>query len=313
MANLSVNDVGKRNNVNIFAEKVLNKSPFITDQKKEVIIGYKDQKSNKSFHDALKTMGVDFFDTLKQNKSIILPTPDGKGYPLTKLFKSSEFGGAGTGARTAKEDAQLSNLKKEIQEVMDKTKMPYVPIKVQNKVHKVIGAESTPGTPKSDFHLIDIEGKECVWISHKDGKTEKDFQQWGGMTESQIEKHPEVGKFIEDVRKMFPDGIPPATTAARYIKDLKLKNMAVFGVDYGKSESRQNCSVLLQGIVSLKKSGNNYLLNATAHVEYNGETPDGNYEPIMVVIHKCDRANFNIKCARFSIYPKNGRKISMWI
>jgi hypothetical protein len=239
----------------------------------------------------------------------------GNPVALTSLYKGAEFGGAGAGSRTAKEDAQLNALNKAIEQIMTENKMSYVPIKVLKTVHKVVSAESTPGTPKSDFHLVDINGNECVWISHKDGRSEKDFSQWGGMSEKEVSvyKHPEVQKFIKDIKNQFPNGIPKATTIARGIKDNKLKNLAVFGVDYGKKLGRQNVSVLLQGSVGLAGNIKAYELTASAHVEYNGETPSGNYEPILSAMHKCDRNQFGIKCGRFSIYTLGGRKITQWI
>lgn len=315
MANLSITELGKRNNYAIFAEKVRKGIPFVYDGK-EVKIGYKSRAKNNEWAKNIESMGDAAFTLLKNSRgSIILPTTDGKDVPLTGLYKGAEFGGAGAGSRTAKEDAQLVALNKALEEIMKKSKTSYVPVKVLNTVHKVVKAESTPGTPKSDFHLVDVDGNECVWISHKDGRSEKDFSQWGGMSEKEatVYRHPEVQKFINDIKKSFPDGIPKATTVARKIRDNKLKNLAVFGVDYGKKLGRQNVSVLLQGSVGLAASGKSYKLTASAHVEYNGETPDGNYEPILSAMHKCDRSQFGIKCGRFSIYTLGGRKITQWI
>jgi len=316
MANLSIPELDKRNNFAVFADKVRKGLPFIDQTGKEIVVGYKTRARNAAWANDIATHREKAFEELKNARgSVILPTINTVPTPLTNLYKSSEFGGAGAGARTAKEDAQLSELRDQLVNVMERSKQSFVPIKANGKVHKVVGADSTPGTPKSDFHLIDTDGKECVWISHKDGTTARSFSQWGGMSEKErpVYMHPEVQSFIEEVRDMYPKGVPPATTVARKIRDTKLKNLAVFGIDYGSKLGRQNVSVLLQGTVGIKNSGNSYQLTASAHVEYNGQTPTGTYEPILMAMHKCDRSQFGIKCGRFSIYTAGGRKINQWV
>ena len=84
---------------------------------------------------------------------------------------------------------------------------------------------STPGTPKSDFHLVDINGNEIVWISHKDGKTAKDFQQWGGISQAKepsVYSNEEVQTFVKDLKTAYPNGLPRETTLFRKIKNKQL-------------------------------------------------------------------------------------------
>jgi hypothetical protein len=314
---LSVTELGKRDNMDVFATKIEKGTPFIMVGGGEIVIGLKSKADNKKFAAAIRRDGADALIPLKNTRgTIMLPTPNGESVSIGQLEKTTEFGAKGAGSGTAKEDAQLAKLNKDIAAVMKETGMPYVSIRVKNKTHKVVKAVSTPGTPKSDFHLVDINDKEVVWISHKDGKNEKGFSQWGGVSEKEVKvaAHSEVQRFIADIKSKFgKTGVPPRTTVARKIRDKKLKNMAVFGVDYGGPEGRQNTSVMLQGTVGLKKAGKTYTLDASTHVGYGGETPTGGYEPVLMVIHKCDRNQFGIKCARFSIYPKNGRKVTEWI
>ena len=67
---------------------------------------------------------------------------------------------------------------------------------------------STPGTPKSDFHFLDLEGKEIVWMSHKDGSKASDFQQWGGISKNvpNTHNHKETKEFLGDLKENFEDG-----------------------------------------------------------------------------------------------------------
>jgi hypothetical protein len=218
--------------------------------------------------------------------------------------------GSGVGG-TAKEDAQLASLQKQIQDELSKTDLMELKIKIGNKYYAVAGAATTPGTPKSDFHLLNNKGIEVVWISHKDGSKAKDFQQWGGMSaraEPEIAKHKETQKFINDVKKEFGGVMPRATTVARPVKDKNLMGMSVYGNKYKSGVlGRQNVTILLQGPVKLVKSKNYYELESN-HTSINGDIMTGDYAPVFMAIYKGDRNNFGVKGARFAIQPKASRK-----
>jgi hypothetical protein len=238
---------------------------------------------------------------------------DGKGntYSLKDIAKNSEFGGRGSGGGTVKEDRELASLIEQIDAAKSDMASATIKIKVGNKTYDVYGAASTAGTPKSDFHLLDIDGKEIVWLSHKDGSKAKDFQQWGGISsakEPTIFAHKETQKFISDLKKDYPDGLPPATTLYRKIKDDKLKMLSVYGNKYGGKLGQQNVSMLLQGPVKLVKKGKHYELSAN-HVHYNGDSVDGDgYDPVLMAIYKGDRSDAGVKGTRIVISPVGGRK-----
>jgi len=247
-------------------------------------------------------------DSATLNKIGLLDTK-GNQYAFGKLEKTAEFGGKGAGFGTTKEDIQLTSLQEQIVKLKNKLKSATVPIRVGNKTYNIAGAASTPGTPKSDFHLVDNDGKERVWISHKDGRTAKDFQQWGGMTEVEMKNHIEIKQFAKDVSEKFEGRIPRATTVARKIKDKNLKNMSVYGVDYGKALGQQNVSILIQGPVVLEERGKSYRFKSN-HVHFNGEEMQKEFEPVLMAMYKGDRNNFGVTGARFAIQPMGSRKIT---
>jgi|TARA_R110000744_G_scaffold11646_5_gene35214 hypothetical protein len=286
----------------IFLKKYKNKEPFdLVDGSKKVfipnkeIIGIVERGVNPS---ALTKLG--------------LVTSDGNIYAFSKLEKTKEFGGKGAGFGTTKEDIELTSLQEQILALKSKLKSATVPIRVGNKTYNIAGAASTPGTPKSDFHLVDNDGKECVWISHKDGRSAKDIQQWGGMTEAAIKNLPEIKKFAKDVFDKFDGVIPRATTVARKIKDSGLKNLSVYGVDYGKSLGQQNVSILIQGPVKLILFGKSYKF-ASNNIHLNGDSITGEFEPVLMAMYKGDRNNFNVRGARFAIQGIGSRKITEMI
>ena len=250
-----------------------------------------------------------------QLRTVRLLGEDGNEYKLSDLEKSAEFGGKGAGSGTLKEDIELQRLIKQLNDIRKKQKTGTVPIEVGGKTGKtfnVADAITTPGTPKSDFHLVDDNGTEVVWISHKDGRTARDFQQWGGISKTReptIFSHPETQSFINDLKKTYPDGLPRRTTLYRKIKDDKLKNFSVYGNQYGNEEGRQNVSILIQGPVKLQKSGNVYKF-VSNHVHYNGEKMTGEFEPVLTAIYKGDRNDGGVKGTRIVIMPIAGRKMT---
>lgn len=236
----------------------------------------------------------------------------GKIWKLSDFVKTKEFGGKGAGSGTAKEDAALASLRKQIDTAKVKEASANIPIKIGSKTYMVADAVSTPGTPKSDFHLVDQDGTEVVWISHKDGSRAKDFQQWGGLSrtkEPKLFNHPETTKFVEEIHKMYPNGLPNATTVFRKIDDKKLKMMSVYGNEYGGKFSQQNTTLMLQGDVKLSKVGQHYTITAT-HTHINGEDMTGDYEPVFMAIYKGDRSDFGIRGTRVVIAPYGCRKIT---
>lgn len=301
MANLSAKEIRKYDyRPEVFIKKIKTKSPFeITGGKKVTLI------APKNYEKILRS------GTAIQLNELRFASTSGTAYKLSDFVKTPEFGGKGEGASTAKEDAALMSLREQIKAAKKKEGSATINIRIGTKVYKVADAESTPGTPKSDFHLLDNAGKEVAWISHKDGSQPNDFQQWGGMTEDgepKIFAHPETQKFIKDMLELYPKGLPSATTVARKIKSQALKNMAVYGNEYGGDFSRQNVTLMLQGSVQLSKNGSSYKITAT-HTHVNGEDMKGGYEPVFMAIYKGDRNNFGLKGTRVGISPLASRKI----
>jgi hypothetical protein len=161
--------------------------------------------------------------------------------------------------------------------------------------------------------LVDGSGKEVVWISHKDGKRARDFQQWGGVTESaepEIFRHPETQKWLKDLSTLYPNGMPPGPTVFRKIKDKRLKMLSVYGNEFGRTLSRQNTSLMLQGDVKLRKLGGYYEITAY-HIHLNGDDLDGTeYEPVLTAKFTTGRKFGQLQNTRALILPEGGRKMN---
>ena len=287
--------------IEIFLKKYKEKQPFELRTGKKVVFQYNDTNFK-----AMKSRNS------SQISKIVLIDDKNNMYKASDIGKSSEFGGRGTGSGTAKEDMELKSLNDQIEKAKSEIASATIPIKVGTKIYDVYAVVTTPGTPKSDFHLVDMKGKELVWISHKDGKTAKDFQQWGGISqrsEPDVFKHVEVQAFINDLKAAYPDGLPRATTLYRKIKDKRLKMLSIYGQEYGRALSRQNCSIMLQGPVKLKKQGKFFVFDSN-HVHVNGDDMTGPYEPVLTAIYKGDRSDAGVKGTRIVIMPIAGRKMT---
>lgn len=302
MAQLSASEIRKYDyRAEVVITKIKEKSPFEVKGNKKVTL----------------TMPKNGEFVLRNGTNLELSNlrfSDSTGFiwKLTDFVKTKEFGGKGEGSGTVKEDFALAELRKQINEAKKKEGKAEIHVKIANVIYKVADAVSTPGTPKSDFHLVDIDGKEIAWISHKDGKTAKDFQQWGGVSqrvEPKIYQHVETQKFIKDILNTYPNGLPNATTVARKIKDSKLKMQSVYGNEYGGMFSRQNTTLMLQGSVVLKKTAGIYGIEAY-HTHVNGDDMIGLYEPVFMAIYKGDRSDFGIRGTRVVISPYGSRKIT---
>lgn len=185
-----------------------------------------------------------------------------------------------------------------------------ITVKAGKKTVKgVVDVIKTAGTPKSDFHLADEKGNVLLHISHKKGSSSRDFQQWGGVTEDAIAKHPEVIRFGIQCLQEFSAKMENGRSAWKKIKDNDLKMMAVYGVNFAKAGLDTNkVDVLLQGDPGVEEiSSGLYKLTATGHVHYHGELMSGEFEPVLAMIYKGDRTQFGVKGGRASIYPKGGR------
>lgn len=320
MANLSNSELQKRSGrIEILLSKLSKFDEFETTRgafKADQLHHYRSKLLVRIFNLKLKS---DFTDaqtalnkaTAQDQFSIGSSLSNAGTVPITQLIKTAEFGGKGAGGSLQAEERAITEMRESIYAAIKENKGP-ISIKVGNAtVKNIVDVEKTSGAPKSDFHLVNSSGEAVIWISHKDGKGPKDFQQWGGISqrsEPTIFSHKETQKFIQDLKKVYPNGLPNATTVYRKIKDEKLKFLSVYGNQYGKALGEQNVSVLLQGPVGVTKIGSTYSFTAN-HVHFNGDSVDsGGFEPVFMAIYKGDRSDAGVKGTRIVISPIQGRK-----
>lgn len=321
MATLSVSELKKRTGrIEILLNKLAKGDIFETTRGNftaDQLYYYKDKVLNQIFNPKNKSefaLAQQILNKAGGSDTFWIAYSKSKthGVPIGHLIKTSEFGGKGAGGSLQAEERAIGQMREAIEDAIKENKGP-ISVKVGSTIVKnIVDVQKTDGTPKSDFHLVDSSGKAVVWISHKDGQGPKDFQQWGGISqrsEPTIFNHPETQKFIEDLKKKYPNGLPPATTLYRKIKDSDLKMLSVYGNQFNTNRlGEQNVSVLLQGPVGLSRMGSYYAFTAN-HVHFNGDSvDDGGFDPVLMAIFKGDRSDAGVKGTRIVISPVGGRK-----
>ena len=306
MASLSMKELSKRNNFNIFTKRISIGQGFYVVGIDELIL--------------LDTSILDQIDDLEglrhyeEKNSILLPTRGGHKIKLTSLYKDSEFSNR-TQNTTIKQDLEVYSLSHKLEEIKKQTNKPYVDVRVSETIYRVVSVISSPFGYKSDFHFIDTNGNAVMHVSHKYGNSARDFQQWSGTSkrfQERIFEHPETVEFIATLQNLGSE-LPRASTVARRISDDLLKQLAIYGTDFGSEFGLNNVEAVLQGNLSLKNIGDCYMLIASHHGLRNPVVPSQNYEPVFLAVHKKDRSDHGIKNARITINPIGGRRIKQFI
>jgi hypothetical protein len=182
-------------------------------------------------------------------------------------------------------------------------------------VVEVEHVDKISGTPRADFQFVDSQNTPFLYVSHKDGKDPKGFQQYSGMVKDKnIAEHPEVVSFVEKI-KTFMNGVYTDQFAAGYavpIKDPRLAALAMFGNEFGNEFGINNCHFLMQGQLILNPSSTvegAFDINSSGHfvpspqltkVDLSSESM-GEYWPHLYVRRSKNDAQFGLKGARFMI------------
>lgn len=217
-----------------------------------------------------------------------------------------------------------------LNEVNSKIKKPITLVIGKKKFYNIVGVNKVAGTPKADLVFVSYNENskvfnEVCFVSHKKGKSFKDFGQWSGISPSagaSIFDHPLTQKFIADVQKhaskTFKNKDIKATfTITKEIKgkdseNLKMRSM--YGPNYGeKNRGPNNIDFIFQGNPTLVKlkSDDVYKLEISGSIHENGDSMFGGFTPAFMAYRKGskgDRSQFGVDGARFVIQPIGGRR-----
>jgi len=286
---------GREYRISLIHDKIKDKNPFITTSG-EIKLQFDKPEYAEVFKnedwEQIKVIGgrnINTFPFFKDDK--------GKTYGLRDLLKTTEFGGRGKDSGTVVEDRNLGILKELIQDILTSTGKSSITVKIGNQTYPdIVGAETQPGMPKSDFNLINSEGKPVVFISHKKGSKAGDFIRWSGFT--MYAKDPEVQAFNNALRKFIADnnleGVPRKSIFVAPVKSPELIRELIYGPKYGEGYSKHNVNIILQGKPKLTPVGEGVYELGSNHTLIPPQLPEGDYTPYLTSKYRSDRTMFGI-------------------
>ena len=284
----------------MFLKKIKDKEKFATVSHGEVVI---DPKEYDEMLIGMKTSGFSKMVKAKVGgKTINLK------YPCVFL-KTGEFGGKGKGSGVAAENAALTIATANLNAALKAEKAPSIRLKIGKRTVDCAGIISTPNPggrdPKSDFTVVDGSGKAVAHISHKAGKSAKDFQQYGGVTDLKNDK--EITAFMNTLIKLRPEGLKSGETFYRKIKSKDLIMKSIYGVNAGISKvDVNNVDEFHQGEMKFVKKGRVYEIQSV-HKGIVGDIPTtGGYEPVLLARYNRRRGTYGnlvLDMSRIGIFP----------
>jgi hypothetical protein len=309
---LKISDLRKdENRVLNFINKIKNGKSFSTVNKKEVII------KKSSLADVNEFMMADN-KMPKSGTSIYVDTSKGKLKIPNDFLKTGEFGGRGAGSGTNAETAAMNYFNEELNKILKKENVSQIILNINGrKVNCAIMAK-TEGKwkgrePKSDMTIKDITGKAVAFISHKAGRTAKDYQQYGGVSDkalpSTYTNKKFIKKFMQDVNKLRPDGLNSGNSFYRTITDKKLIQIMMYGPEFGLPASIHNIDEFHLGNMNLKGRGKGPYNITSVHKGDNGYIPKDQFEAVLFIRFQNNRGDARaageiVKNARIGVFPK---------
>ena len=232
------------------------------------------------------------------------------------FLKTGEFGGRGKGSGVAAETLAMNDFNTKLFNILKKERDNYISININGRTVKVAEMQKTEGKyqgkePKSDMSLVDPSGTPVAFISHKAGRTAKDYQQYGGVSDKALPQkfrgNREIKKFMQDVKKERPNGLQAGDSFYRPITDKSLVGMSMYGPEYGNGPSISNVDEFHLGNMNLVKKGNAYTITSV-HKGTNGDMPKGDFEAVLFIRFQQRRGDARaagevVKNARVGIFP----------
>tara|TARA_R110000744_G_scaffold76051_3_gene150914 strand:- start:1998 stop:3011 length:1014 start_codon:yes stop_codon:yes gene_type:complete len=306
---LKITDLVKdENRVLTFIKKVEQGEPFITVKRGDFIIPRKFADEVKSF----MTAGEKGKFPVKGSSMVVA----GLKIP-SDFLKTGEFGGRGQGSGTNAEVQAMNYFNDNLNKILKQESVPYITLKINGrKVECMTMVQSTGkykgAEPKSDFSILDHKMNPVAFISHKAGTSAKSYQQYGGVSKqalpSKYENHPEIKKFMQDVKKLQPKGLESGQSFYRSIKDNNLIGLMKYGPEYGSKTSIHNVDEFHLGNMNLIGRGQGPYTIKAVESGTNGKMPKGQSEAVLFIRYQARRGDARaagevVPNARVGVFP----------
>lgn len=301
------------NRVLTFLQKIKDGEPFATVKDGEVTIPKTAYDEVQIFIQADKGVPA-------PRTNIMIPTSAGK-LPLfnrTKGFlKTGEFGGRGAGSGTNAETIAMNHFNKGLNKILVKERVSQISLKINGRTVMCAAMVKTEGKfggyePKSDMTIVDMKGEAQAYISHKAGRSAKDYQQYGGVSDkalpSKYHNNADIKDFMKTIIALRPEGLKTGDSFYRPLKDENLVKMMMYGPKFGSLPSISNVDEFHLGNMTLKGRGEGPYTIESIHKGTNGDFPKGEFEAVLFARFQGKRGNARaageeLVKARVGIFP----------
>lgn len=311
---LSIDDLRKdQTRCEIFIKKVKDGDTFGTVKYGEVTIAKKELNKVKLF------MTADGGKLPEKRSFIIVQTNKGNLKIPNDFLKTGDFGGRGAGSGVSAETSAMQFFNQNLNSILKKEGISQIKLKINGRTVWCACMQKTEGKyngkePKSDMTIVDATGKPVAYISHKAGKSAKDYQQYGGVSDAALPEsykgNPAIKKFMQAVQKLRPSGLKSGDSFYRKLTDDNLIKIMMYGPEYGvgKKPSISNVDEFHLGDMKLMGSGSGPYVIQSNHKGVNGEVPDGEFEAVLFIRYQANRGDARaagevVKNARVGIFP----------
>ena len=310
---LKITDLRKDDNrVLTFLRKIKDNEPFATVSKGEVTIPASQYDEVETFMKADGTVPA-------RATNMTVSTSSGNLNIPKDFLKTGDFGGRGAGSGTNAETLAMNNFNEGLNAILKKEGIPQITLLINGRRVKCAQMVKTEGKyqgyePKSDMTITDIKGNPTAYISHKAGRTAKDYQQYGGLSDkalpAKMRGNAAVKKFMKDVNSQRPDGLKSGDSFYRILegRDAQLIYMMMYGPEYGGRPGISNVDEFHLGNMSLKGRGSGPYTIESNHKGTNGDLPTGEFQAVLFIRFQARRGDARaagevVKNARVGVFP----------
>ena len=311
---LKITDLRKDDNrVLMFLKKIKENEPFATVTKGEVKIPTSQYDEVETFMKADGTVPA-------RGSNMTVSTSNGNLVIPKDFLKTGDFGGRGAGSGTNAETLAMNNFNESLNAILKKEGVPQITLRINGRTVKCAQMVKTEGKyqgyePKSDMTITDIKGNPTAYISHKAGRTAKDYQQYGGLSDkalpTKMRGNAAVKKFMQDINKERPEGLKSGDSFYRPLTgpaDSKLIYMMMYGPEYGGRPGISNVDEFHLGNMSLSGRGEGPYTIESNHKGTNGDLPTGEFEGVLFIRFQARRGDARaagevVKNARVGVFP----------
>jgi len=209
--------------------------------------------------------------------------------PINHIMKPAGVGRAGGNAEE-KEDKAVAGLHKQITDAVAANGGKSIKIKHLGKTYNIAGARKVVSDdfsgrkPKGDIILHDENGKSHIFLSHKAGAKATQAQNYEGL--SGHGEHPQVSKFIEDLKKANPKGLTNGQSFVRRFTTTKkadkhLHKAVMFGSDHDSTQrSVHNVHSIAHGDIGISAGPRGVHTLTSDKFIHNDESFNHNEHPV---------------------------------